>query len=61
MGGSPAEEEPPIAPSGRQDLNLRPLDPRRDLRHHHGEGEHLTAITQESHHSALSLGTVDSR
>jgi hypothetical protein len=27
MGGFPDEREPPIMPSGRQDLNLRPLDP----------------------------------
>src|SRR5690606_41186135 len=27
MGGPPQCEEPPITPSGRQDLNLRPLDP----------------------------------
>jgi hypothetical protein len=27
MGGSLVSREPPISPSGRQDLNLRPLDP----------------------------------
>jgi hypothetical protein len=27
MGGSFIAKEPPITPSGRQDLNLRPLDP----------------------------------
>jgi len=27
MGGSLVVRKPPIVPSGRQDLNLRPLDP----------------------------------
>jgi hypothetical protein len=27
MGGVLNEKTPPIRPSGRQDLNLRPLDP----------------------------------